>query len=352
MLTSFLLATWRIMADSAPALLFGLALAGAVHLLFPLDAVRRHLREKGLRSVLKAAAIGIPLPLCSCSVIPVGTALRRNGASSGATASFLISTPEIGADSFVLSYTLLGPALTAARLISAFVTSIAVGTAIDRFAHTPAEALAGNGGCAGNGCGCHENGNGALDPAARSVAGFLRFSFVELLDDLALPLTAGFIAAGAIEAWVPISLVSSFVSSPALSMGVMLLLSMPLYVCATASTPLAAAFLAKGIPAGAVIVFLLAGPASNVATILAVRRSLGNRALAIYFSGIAVLTLATGACVQFLFAMTDGATPNTAAAVELAETPGGLSFAGAVVILLLLAASFLRRFKQRHRGCA
>lgn len=303
MMLQFLEAFWQITLDTSFWLLVGFLLAGVIHVTLRPELVRKLLNEPGSTSVFKAAALGVPLPLCSCSVIPVATALRRSGASSGATASFLIGTPEIGIDSFLLSYGLLGLPLAILRAVAAFISSIVAGLSIDTIdrwsnrlpaTQQPAE-VSPCGSC------CHasrDSKQGVVDPSDKvsllskdGIARVLHYGFIVVMGDLAGVLFVGLTLAAVVTAYLPPSIFESLQLSTLVSGLVVLLVSLPLYVCATASTPLAAALVEKGLDPGAAVLFLLAGPATNVTTMLFVYRELGGRSLALYLASITAVAV-------------------------------------------------------------
>lgn len=289
MLLEVALATWHVIVLSAPWLLFGFFAAGVLHELLPTSLVQRNLEKPGLASVLKAGAIGLPLPLCSCSVIPLGVSLRRSGASKGATAGFFVSTPEIGVDSFLLSYVLLGPFVAMARVCLAFASALLVGLGIDyscRESPPPQESPSS----------CCKSKEAPKSSLLRRI---VRYAFVDIVDDLSKLLVIGFFLAGLagvllseqtflrLADWgVPIQLL-------------MLVVSVPVYVCATSATPFVAALMAKGLSPGAALIFLSAGPATNISTMLVIKNELGSRALGIYIFGIASVALFAGYLIDF-----------------------------------------------------
>lgn len=301
-------ATWAMLLHAAPWLLFGFTCAGLIHLLLPAETVARHLGRPGWGSVLKASLLGVPLPLCSCSVIPVAASIRRRGASRGATASFLVSTPETGADSIAVSYALLGPFLAIVRPIAAFVTAAVAGGSIAAFEPraTPADppaspnpaapaADAGQPAC----CCCHAP-VAAPPSLIRRLADAVRHGLVEMFAALAHWLLLGFILSGLVTALVPAGFIEHVVGRGLGPILLMLVVGLPVYVCATSATPLAAALIAKGLSPGAALVFLLAGPATNTATMVVVARELGRRSLILYIASIAVVAVLLGLVVDAL----------------------------------------------------
>ena len=272
-------ALWNTLLALAPWLLVGAAAAGALHVVLPQNFLRRQLAGRG--GVVKAAAIGVPMPLCSCSVIPVGLSLRRQGASPGATVAFLISTPETGVDSISVSAGMLGWPFALFKVASAFAIGVVGGLLANRM--TPAAA---------------DPAPLAPAPAAPPSAGPLARGLahaLEILRSVWRWLALGIVASAAIAYYLPDGGLERFGAyGNAAAMVAALAISIPLYVCALASVPIAAALVGSGFPPGAALVFLIAGPATNVATIGAVYRALGRRTLAVYLATIIVGSVACG----------------------------------------------------------
>jgi len=309
----------------------GFLAAGLVFVLVSRDWLTRHLGGRGPASVLKAALVGVPLPLCSCSVLPTAYALRRKGAGRGATISFLISTPETGVDSIAVTWALMGPVMAIVRPVAACITAVAAGLA---------ESLRGEGGgepvLEAVACGlCHSDACEHTEPVGR-WGRFWRFVLFEMGDDVGPSLALGLVLAGLVSALVGEETFTEYLANPWLSMVVMLVIGLPLYVCATASTPLAAALVLKGLNPGAALVLLLVGPATNLATILTVGRMLGKASAALYVGTIAVVSLGCGAALDALA----GALAIDLTAGRAAEVvPEPVRLAGAAVLGLYLAWS-------------
>ena len=299
-LTSWLNEIWFMTLEAAPWLLGGFVLAGVIYVLVPVEILTRHVGRPGAGSVVKASLIGIPLPLCSCSVIPVASSFRKQGASRGAFVSFLISTPETGVDSIAISYALLGPVLAVVRPIAAFVTALTAGLLVDRAAEpSPSDADAVDV-PQGDSC-CSGESAEEADPAPPSkIASILRYGLVDLFKDLSPYLIGGFVLAGLVAAALPPEFLERHVGAGPGAMFLMLAVGLPLYVCATSSTPVAAALIAHGLSPGAALVFLLVGPATNIATMLIVNRDVGRSGLAIYLGTIAVFAVLFGLAIDFL----------------------------------------------------
>jgi uncharacterized membrane protein YraQ (UPF0718 family) len=294
MIAEFAGNTLLLFLDAAPWLVLGLVAAGVLKAWVPETSINRWLGGNGLWPITKAALIGTPLPLCSCGVLPTALGLHRSGAARGPTVSFLIATPETGADSILLSYAMLGPFMTIVRPVAAIFSAIVTGllAAFVRQEHTtPVESVPCSSGCCSSACtptAQHISGG----PLKTTLAG-LRYAFTDILDDIVVWLGIGILLAGLVTTLVPpMSLAGWGSGLPA--MLVMLLAGIPMYICATASTPFAAALLLSGISPGTVLVFLLAGPATNLATLAVVRKELGNQVLLAYLGGITGSSLALG----------------------------------------------------------
>ena len=300
-------AAWEMLLDSAFLLLISFVLAGLLHLFLNADTIKRFVSGSRFMQVFKTAVVGVPLPLCSCSVLPVAWQLRRAGVSRGGTTSFLISTPESGVDSIFLTYSLMDPVMTVTRPISAFLTAMAAGGLESTFPDR-AEAAVGNpepvAACTDD-CGCAA----PADPAprkrsipARIVEG-VRYGFTDLLSDLAGYLLVGYLLAGIVVAVFGgemLALPESLRSGWGAYLGA-IVIGAPLYICATSSTPLAAALIIAGFSPGAVLVFLLVGPATNVASLAVVGKILkgwGTLRYLVVIIGVAVLC---GLAVDWLY---------------------------------------------------
>jgi len=262
-------AIWQVWLQLSPWLLLGAAAAGLLHVLLPRDFARRQFR--GFGGVGKAVALGVPLPLCSCGVIPAGLGLKKDGASDGAAVGFLISTPQTGVDSLLVSASFLGWPFTIFKCVSALLMGL-VGGGITESLHTEA---------------------GGIERLAEATAPQSTIGFFEHIIDVIRPIwkwiVFGVVASAAITVWIPPGAIAGWSSvHPALAGLAALTIALPLYVCATASVPIAAALIAQGMPTGAALVFLMAGPATNIATIGAVKRAFGGRVLSVYLATVIV----------------------------------------------------------------
>lgn len=359
---TFLLECWSVLCEASPFILFGFLVAGLLKALLPETWMSRHLGGRGPLSVVKAALIGVPLPLCSCGVIPAAVGLRKQGAGPGATTAFMISTPETGVDSLAVTWAMIDPLMTALRPVAAFITATMAGLAAnllpERLVPAVREPLrAGGCGCGGS-CGAPA----AFVPAS-AVVGVkprpplisrlrdgLGEAFGEMLSDVGGWLLLGILVAGAISLLIPPDFFASVASGAGgelLSMLAMLLVGIPLYVCASSSTPIAASLLLKGLSPGAALVFLLSGPATNATTITVMTRSFGPALTAVYVVSIALCSLAFGFVANHVYAALGFNIHAVLGSVNEA-LPRWMEVASAVVLLVLIARA---RFLPRSCSC-
>ena len=307
LLYEILAESWELLLDAAPYILFGILVGGLLKVFLSPAYVARHLGQGRYSSVFKAALFGVPLPLCSCGVLPAAATLKKQGANNGATTAFLISTPESGIDSISVSYALLDPIMTAARPVAAFVSALIAGSIENPFnPPRPQLAMAADLSCAVDGC-CsgvdcppaeHANHHTLLE----KIRAGMRYAFGELWGDLAGWFFIGLLLAGLISALVPDDLITAYLGGGLAAMLLMLAFGIPLYICATASTPIAAAMILKGVSPGAALVFMLVGPATNMATISVLVGLLGRRATGVYLACIAITAVLFGLALDALYA--------------------------------------------------
>ena len=273
----YLTELFEILIDMAPWLIMGFLIAGILHVFFPQGKINKLLGATNTRSVFMAALFGVPLPLCSCGVIPTGVSIHKSGASKGSAVSFLISTPQTGVDSIMVTYSLLGLPFAIIRPIVAFITGIVGGIITNKV--EPAK----------------DNDKSSTITVTEQkiknpVKEILRYAFVDFLADIAKWLVIGLAIAALIAVFVPDDFFASYIKSDFLGMLIILVASIPVYVCATSSVPIAAVLLLKGISPGAALVFLMAGPATNAATISVIGNSMGRKTLFAY-----LFTISAGA---------------------------------------------------------
>lgn len=321
MFWSILLKTWEFSLEAAPYLLLGFGLAGLVRAFVNERNVARHLGGRGLWPVFKAALIGAPLPLCSCGVLPAAAALRKAGASRGATTSFLISTPETGVDSVAVSWAMLDPLMTVTRPIAAIFTALLTGSAevlLNPEKTGSAESPAAQPGTE----------HGSLVSRLRKG---LHYGYFVLMADLCWSLLWGFLLAGAVSALLPQDILTDIPGGQWSAMAVIIAIGVPLYICATSSTPLAAALIAKGISPGAALLLLLTGPATNIAALSVIWRIQGPRATLIYLTGVIVSGVICALCLDSVYSRFALPSPVTSGGQADSAT-GVLSVASALAL--------------------
>jgi uncharacterized membrane protein YraQ (UPF0718 family) len=325
---------WATIAEMSPYLLFGFFVAGVLSILISQRLVERHLGARGMLPLLKASVFGIPLPLCSCGVIPVSISLHKHGASKGATIAFLLSTPQTGVDSIFVTYSLLGPVFAIFRPLAALVTGLFGGSLVDVFGERGEQAEA-PAPCSDD-C-CTEKGiRGRLRSGAK-------YAFVTLPRDIGKAMLVGLLIAALISVVVPDGFFAEKLGRGIGAMLLMMVVGIPLYVCATASVPVAAALILKGLTPGAALVFLMTGPATNAAGLATIWRALGRRTALLYLLAVAGCALGAGMLLDFL--AFDVNLP-VVSAHHHAVLPAAVKHISAVVLLGLLGYGILK--PKRH----
>jgi HflK protein len=361
-LLGVLQATWAILEDASVYLLAGFLLAGVLAVLVPRPLLTQLVGTGKVRSVLWGSVLGAPLPLCSCGVLPTALGLRKEGATPGATVAFLVATPETGADSISLTYALTDPLMTVFRPIAGVLTAIAAGILTNLFGVTRGEGDERSHNAEGY---AHDHGyphdharehDHDLEPppvVAAKVAGrpagtflgaasrIVSYGFRDLLDDVAWWLALGLVLSAVVEVALPVDVFTGVWGGGLASMLLMLVLSVPLYTCASSSTPIAAALALKGLSPGAALVFLLAGPATNVGSLVVLLKVLGWRAVAVYLAAVATMTLAAGFALNALYHAW-GLDPRATFGTAGEFVPGSVKAAGAALLAVLLVMSMWR----------
>ena len=380
---------WVLVCEMAPYLLLGFLLAGLMHEFVPKSLSRRYLSGRSMKSVLWAALFGVPLPLCSCGVIPTAMGLRREGAGKGATIAFLIATPQTGVDSIVATYSLMGLPFALIRPLVAMVTAVMGGWLVNA---TDNEILAVRSpqkheeehhdcccgkpheeehshDCCGkhheeehhdcccgkhheekhsHGCCCGEHKRNIW----HRLWDAMTYAFVEMMGDIGKWLLVGLAVAGIITALVPDTWFAVFQGNSLLSILFVLLLSIPMYLCSTGSIPIAVALMLKGLTPGAALVLLMAGPASNAASIVVIRKELGWRTLLVYLGSIVLGAVVFGLAIDLLLpeAWFTQALHLTDHGCE--EGPGLFSIVSTLVLALLLLNAFSPVKVWKGKGCS
>lgn len=276
--------------EMSPYILLGFLIAGIMHAFIPQRTFTRHLSGRGLSSVVKAAAIGIPLPLCSCGVLPTAIGMRRSGASKAASTSFLIATPQTGVDSIAATWSLLGPAFAVVRPVAALVTSLFGGLAVGKAEENPTEEHVH----------CVAEEQTERRSFGRKCIDALRYGYLDLVGSIGGWLVFGLIVAAVITVYVPSDFFSILGDWPLFSMIAVLIIAIPMYVCATGSIPIALSLMMKGLSPGTALVLLMAGPAANFASFALISREMGRKTAIIYLLAIIAGAMAFGLAIDYL----------------------------------------------------
>ncbi|OEU62048.1 MAG: permease [Desulfobacterales bacterium PC51MH44] len=344
---------WNLLLESSVYIIFGLMVSGLLRVFLNPNSVGHHFGQGRFLSVFKAALLGIPIPLCSCGVLPAAVSLRKQGANNGATTAFMISTPESGIDSIAITFALIDPIMTVARPVVAFFTAAVAGVAEnllsfgDKSSFPSPDLTCPVDGCC-DGIDCPPQEHSQHHTFASKFRAGLNFAMSELWGDLAGWFLLGLILAGLITAVIPEDMLGRNLGGGIQSMLIMLAFGIPLYICATASTPIAAALILKGVSPGAALVFLLAGPATNLTSLTVLLGIIGKRATTIYLVSIAFMTVIFGLALDRIYAYFGiSAQAVVGRAVEI--MPVWAEWAGAIFLVFLsvkpISRSVMRLFK-------
>ncbi len=339
---SFLETFWHFLVISSPYLLMGFLISGVVHQFLNAEKIKKLLGRNKLSDVFWASLLGVPLPLCSCSVLPTAATLRKAGASNGATSSFLISTPESGIDSIAMSYSVLDLPMAIFRPICAFITAMIAGVAQHIFNDFQyISKLEKKEECCGHD---HKHDHSYVKKEKSIIQKILNFSFVELLDDMVNWLSLGLVLGAIISFIFPDQFFENF--NPHVNRFLILLVSVPVYICASASTPIAASLILKGLSPGTALIFLLAGPATNISNIAVIQKYIGKKGVVINIISIVLVAYAASYLVDAFYL-------NNPMSIKLAglehEHYGVFYTACAVIFLILLLSSLYRVNLKRIR---
>ena len=330
--------------EMSPYLLLGFFFAGVMHAFIPCMVYNRYLGGKGFKSVFYGALFGVPLPLCSCGVLPTAMSLRKQGASKGATASFLISTPETGVDSIIATYSVLGLPFAVIRPVAAFCNAIMGGWLINKFGDkdevVPVDASAKT-------CCCHHKQEETHHEGfLRKMREALRFGFVEMIEDIGKWLVIGLVIAGLITVFVPDEFFALFRGNTQLSMLLVVCIAIPMYICATGSIPIAVALMMKGLTPGAALVLLMAGPACNMASILVINKTLGRKSLVLYLVSIITMAILWGHVVDYLLPAEWFQMALSVGRCCIEESTSWLNWSSTIVLGLLLLNALWHTYRH------
>ena len=320
-------------AEMSPYLLLGFLIAGILHVFVPGRFYTKYLSRNNRFSVLFAALLGVPLPLCSCGVIPTAIGLKNEKASNGAVASFLIATPQTGIDSILATFSVLGLGFAVIRPVAALVTGVCGGFLVNHLVGDNEDA-------------------GVMESSCKVERGskvwrVLRYAYFEMIQNIGLRLLIGLILAAVINVAVPDEFFLNFGSNPLLQMLVILVVAVPMYICSTGSIPVAAALIMKGLSPGAALVMLMAGPAVNLASILVVRKALGRKFTAIYVLVIVVFSILFGFLVNAIGISIPAMSAHDAHSAMHASGPGTFKILCTILLtLFILFALSMKLFSR------
>ena len=359
-ITLFFTALFDLSNAMAPYILFGLFFAGILHELVPDSIVTKHLGKESIGSVIKSTIFGIPLPVCSCGVIPLATSIKKSGASNGATLSFLISTPITGVDSILATFGMFGWIFTIYRVITSMFIAMFAGILTNILDKEPEKVLAMNSFSIhppnfsievpnedAESCCCSGESTCSTDTAKKfSLSSAIKYAFGTLLSDIAKPLLWGLLIGALITIAIPQNLSNILVEYSWLSYLIVIAIAVPMYVCATASLPIAAALMLSGVSAGAAFVFLTAGPATNTVTIGVVKKMLGTKSLYIYLGSITLGSIIFGLGLDFVFNI-NSIDPKSL--IHLHEEVGALEIISSIVLWILMLYFILKPIFKREK---
>lgn len=339
-LSLFFIALFDLSNAMALYILFGLVFAGILHEVVPESVVTKHLGRESIGSVIKATIFGIPLPVCSCGVIPLASSLKKSGASKGATLSFLISTPITGVDSILATFGMFGWIFTIYRVLTSMIIAMVAGVAtnlfdkdkqISKFTLKKEDDK--------SDCCCSIESSAVDKNREFSFNRAMHYAFVNLLGDIAKPLFWGLIIGALITVTIPQNLNEILSLYSWLSYLIAIAIAVPMYVCATASLPIAAALMLSGVSAGAAFVFLSAGPATNTVTIGVVKKMLGVKSLYIYLGSIIFGSIIFGLGLDFIF---DINSIDVKSLIQVDEDAGKLEIISSIILWGLILFFLLK----------
>jgi len=310
--------------EMSPYLLLGFAFAGILHVLIPKETVTKQIGKKNIWSILKATFLGVPLPLCSCGVIPTGVSFYKNGASKGATNAFLISTPQTGVDSILITSSLMNWPWAILRPIVALITGVFGGLLTDKMDTDT------------NSVEVEDCSSCEIKPKRHWLIEIVDYAFFEFLPDISRQLLLGILIAVDITIFIPPTVFSDYLTNPFLNMLLILVASIPLYVCATGSVPIASSLLLLGVSPGAVLVFLMAGPATNAATISVLWKSLGKKSTLAYLISIITGALLFGLLIDYVLPTAWFNITETASTHIHGASTSWIAISSAIVLMALI----------------
>ncbi len=325
--------------EMSPYVLLGFLIAGVMHAFIPQAAMSRHLAGNGIGAVVKAAMIGIPLPLCSCGVLPTAVAMRRAGASRAASASFLVATPQTGVDSIAATWSLLGPTFAVIRPVAALLTALGCGITVGKCDKDIPK---------------HDNINREISSTGHKTflgkcVSAIHYGFIDLVGSIGGWLMAGLLIAALITVYVPENMLASLGDYPLLAMICVVIVAIPMYVCATGSIPIAMSLIMKGLSPGTALVLLMAGPAANFASVTLITKEMGRRTAIIYLGWIIAGAIGFGLIIDYLLPSNWFILPISSAGVHrMSSHTGVFNLICSGILSALLIYTFLKSHRHNH----
>ncbi len=329
MLRIYFINVWNVLAELSFWLLFGVFISGLLHIFFSKDFISKHLGKSSVGNVFKAVFFGVPMPLCSCGVVPAAVTLKKEGASDGASTGFLISTPQTGIDSVFVSASLLGWPFALFKVVCAFITGVIGGIAVDTTSKKGRNEYA------------EKIYTEKMIISGNRLREFFNFVFFELLSDIWFWIFFGILVSGAITTFMP----TDFFEHSSYMNGIIgkitvLIFSLGFYVCATGSVPIAASLVAAGMPVGSAIVFLVAGPATNIGTMGTILKTFGKRILFIYLLVIIIGSIVFGELFDTYFAL------ESKSIMAMGNHHSVLSIISSVILIMIFSAFIFINIKK------
>ena len=367
-ITHFFEALWQLSIAMAPYILFGLIFAGILHELVPDSIVTKHLGKDNITSVVKSTVFGIPLPVCSCGVIPLATSIKKSGASKGATLAFLISTPITGVDSIMATYGIFGWIFTVYRALTSMIIAMAAGILTNIFdkeevtavkkpsfsAVVPQTTTSFSMNASTTDASSETEVSACCTGSSETKKKFsfiaaIKYAFVTLLGDIAKPLFWGLLLGALITVAIPDNLAEFLKEYSWLSYVVVIAIAVPMYVCATASLPIAAGLMLSGVSAGAAFVFLSAGPATNTVTIGVVKKMLGTKSLVIYLGSIIIGSILFGLGLDYIF---DASDIDPASLIHMDEDGGIIAIVSSIILWSFVLYYMMKPYFVKKSDCS
>lgn len=339
-LVGIITAAWNLLLEMSPYLLLGFLAAGILNIFIPKEKIYKHLSGDNVKSIVKASIFGMPLPICSCGVIPIAAYLRQKGAGKGSTVSFLSSTPTSGIDSILATYSLLGPLFAIIRPVAALFAGIFGGILTNISGSTRRKDSSPP--LYGSSCNICSTPTPHSHSLLDKIKSVFNYAFLDLVGDVGKWIIIGILIGSVIGFLIPGNIIEKYLGTPVLAYPLMLLISIPMYICATGSIPIAASLILKGMTPGAGLVFLIAGPATNAATLSFAGAKLGKRTLFMYLLSIMTTALLFGLILDYIWASSGKSFSLLTSSMKM--LPLWIKTASSILLSGLMINAFIHKF--------